>query len=64
MGLEIAITNIPHINCPLLVIYPFIRQNQKKVFGLTNEVPDVFEEGYQDQSACLEGVVLALCTLH
>jgi hypothetical protein len=64
MGLANVVAIIPYTNCPLLVIYIFSIQNQKMVVGSTNQLPIAFEEGCQDQSTHLEGMVSTFYTSH
>jgi hypothetical protein len=46
MGLVVIIVGVLYTNCPLLAIYPFSVQNQKKVVGLIEQVLVTFKEGY------------------
>ncbi len=63
-AMVVIVTCITHTNYPLLAIYLFSMQNQKKVVNLTNQLPTTFEERCQDQLARLEGMVLAPYVLH
>ncbi len=58
-GASDIVTSVPQTNYPLLAIYLFPILNWKMFVGSTDQHPIMFEEGCQDQLACLEGMVLA-----